>query len=68
MKITKIAREKEMMIIWTDEFPKIGFNFEIDSIINKTDLLEKVQSRVNKLNADKEIETNREIKFNQLTS
>lgn len=66
MKIKKIIRDGENIIVWTEEYPDNGFNFKIDEIVDKADLNAKVQLRVDELKASLDIEAQREAKFKEL--
>lgn len=64
--ITKMTLRKDILKVWTKELPEIGFNFRIDDIIDKVDLIKKVQSRVDEEIAKENIETQRQTKFESL--
>ena len=66
MKIIKTKLKGENIAAYTDEFPEMGFYIPIDSIEkgldgipNKTDLKKKVQERVDKEIAERNLEAER---------
>lgn len=68
MKITELRLDKEegILTVYTDADKNFGFNFEIDDIINKEDLISKVEQRITEKTTKEELENQREIKFEGL--
>ena len=66
MKINKILFNKEQgnISVWTSVFPNMGFNFNLDEIVDKADLKAKVISRVQ---AEQLRITNEELKQDRFT-
>lgn len=47
MKITKIdSNDEGTLIVWTDAIENMGFNFNVDEILDKYDLKEQLKLRV----------------------
>ena len=68
MNITKTAFKKgeDYIIVYTDEFPEIGFHVDMDGVNNKGDLFVKTMLKVNEEIAKRDLEAIRLTKYNSL--
>ncbi len=66
MKITKITLRKDILTVWTDADENTGFNFEINDIVDKADLIKKVEARIAEHQTIENIDAQRQIKFESL--
>lgn len=62
----KEEEEDDYITVWTDEDPNSGFNFKIDDIKDKADLIKQVEARVNKVKEKKIKKAQDKIKYNTL--
>lgn len=56
VKIIKVERVEEMVLVTTDKYPKHGFGFKIDEIKDKADLKKKVKAKIKEEEAKEAIE------------
>ena len=68
MKIIKIelTEDSGIITVYTEDFPELGFGFEIDSIADRNNLNAKVTERVNKEKANESEKNARRIKFENI--
>ena len=68
MKITKTAFKngEDYIIVYTDEFPEIGFHVDMDGVNNKAELFAKTEIKVNDEMARRDLEAQRLEKYNLL--
>jgi len=62
----KDAEEDDYITVWTDEDPNSGFNFKLDDIKDKADLIKQVEARVKKLKDKKTKKEQNKTKYNTL--
>ncbi len=66
MKITKTDFKGDLMIVYTDEFPLIGFHIEIDTVTDPDDLINKVKIKITEEKTIIFLKKIREKKYNLL--